>query len=93
MGSKEITIEEYFKRYSEVEMVFNYYYKYCFSFDGKTREGDSITIQIGSDSELIYNLEVTDKPIKLKDLKEYFDREINYISAFDKYNNKLLELN
>ena len=57
--------DELIRKYGEVEVLFESYYKYSFSF--KSRDGE-YEINVGGDSNDIYRFEVDTKPVKLKEL-------------------------
>jgi len=53
-----MTKQEFMELYGEVEVKFDYYYKYTFSYVG-TIDGHSIQVEVGGDENEIYRHEVS----------------------------------
>jgi len=54
----QLTREEFLERYGDEQVKFAYYYKYVFTFSGKTEAGNNISVSVGGDPDEIYRLEV-----------------------------------
>lgn len=55
-----LTKEQFIEKYGDIEMYFQGYYKYSFTFKGTTPNGEVIYVSIGGSSDDIYRLEVCD---------------------------------
>jgi hypothetical protein len=53
-----LTKEQFIEKYGDVEMHFTSYYKYTFSFEGKTPNGETIKASVGGSADDIYRFEV-----------------------------------
>jgi hypothetical protein len=56
----KLTKEQFIEKYGDIEMYFQEYYKYSFTFKGTTPNGEIIRVSIGGGSDDIYRLEVCD---------------------------------
>ncbi len=54
-----MTSSEFYEKYGDVKVVFDYYYKYAFSYIGNTPEGHIIAVKYGGESDAIYRHEVS----------------------------------
>lgn len=55
----QLTTEEFIEKYSEVEVTFDSYYKYAFTYVGYTEpDGLQIEVSYGGDSSQIYRFEL-----------------------------------
>ena len=54
----DMTRQEFYDKYKEVDFFFESYYKYTFTFVGE-HEGKPVTIGVGGGSDDIYRFEVT----------------------------------
>lgn len=66
-----MTIEELIEKYGDVELKFDSYYKYRFTFSGKAPDGKIISWTYGGNSSDIYKYSVTRDGIKT--LNKIFD--------------------
>lgn len=65
----EVSREEFERLYGDVEVEFSHYYKYSFTFCGRTDEGDRLSLLVGGCADDIYRLDVeADRKVKVKDL-------------------------
>lgn len=55
---ESITKEQFIEKYGDVKVKFSRYYKYAFTFYGKTADGRSISVTTGGDVDDIYRTEV-----------------------------------
>jgi hypothetical protein len=55
-----LTKEQFLEKYGDVRMYFTSYFKYTFSFEGKTPNGEILKASIGGNPDDIYRLEVCD---------------------------------
>lgn len=51
-------LEQIKEKYGNVKLKFNGYYKYTFSFTGKTEDGEEVYASVGGIADDIYKLEV-----------------------------------
>lgn len=64
-----ISRKEFIEKYGDVEVKFSRYYKYTFSFSGKTEDGANIHVSYGGNHDDIYRFGVeADLPVKIKDM-------------------------
>lgn len=57
------------EKFGETEMEFSSYYKYSFSFEGETKNGEQISASVGGgDSYDIYKRSIDRNKVKLDDL-------------------------
>ena len=54
-----MSFEEIKEKYGDVKLKFNGYYKYSFSFTGRTEDGEEVYASIGGSADDIYKLEVS----------------------------------
>ena len=54
-----MNLDQIKEKYGDVKLNFNGYYKYSFSFTGKTEDGEEIYASIGGNADDIYKLEVS----------------------------------
>ena len=54
----DMTRQEFYDKYKEVDFTFKSYYKYTFTFVGEY-EGKAVTIGVGGESDDVYRFEVT----------------------------------
>ena len=54
-----MNLEQIKEKYGNVKLKFNGYYKYSFSFTGKTEDGEEIYVSIGGNSDDIYRLDIS----------------------------------
>jgi len=67
-----MTQREFILKYGEVEVQFEGYYKFTFTFGGITKDGESLTVDIGGGSDDIYRLSIkANEYYKIKDLGVY----------------------
>ena len=55
----QLTEEEMFEKYGDIELNFSHYHKYNFIYVGDDGAGKSFTAHIGGNSDEVYNLEVS----------------------------------
>jgi len=66
----EITKTEFDKLYGYVELVFDSYYKYSFTFKGKTNSQDTVIVVIGGCADDIYRESITaGEKVKVSDIE------------------------
>lgn len=76
-----MTEEEFIEVYGEAKVIFTYYYKYAFSFEGAFKD-KTIKIVVGGGADHIYNIDVEpDKEYQVKELC------ISYASVKDQFGN------
>ncbi len=64
-----LTHKEFNELYGDVEVEFTSYYKYSFSFRGKTPDGNTVVVSIGGSSDDIYKLDVeAGEKVKVRDM-------------------------
>lgn len=63
-----MTKAEFLTLYGDIEVAFESYYKYSFSFKGTTPEGYTILVSVGGSAEDIYRLEVGTEKKSIKTL-------------------------
>ena len=63
-----MTREEFIAKYGDVKVTFDCYSKYTFSFSGTCDNGYDIFVDVGGDSDNIYELEVHTKEVAIKNL-------------------------
>lgn len=56
--SKQLTQQEILEKHGNTEMVFRSYYKYMFTYEGETPNGDKIYAHCGGNHDDIYRFEV-----------------------------------
>lgn len=67
----DMTRQEFYDKYKEVDFTFKSYYKYTFTFIGEY-EGKTVTIGVGGSSDDIYRFEVaTDCNESIESLQPY----------------------
>jgi hypothetical protein len=54
----KLTLEQFISKYGETEMHFHSYYKYSFSYTGKTPDGLTVNMSYGGSSDDVYRYEV-----------------------------------
>lgn len=54
-----MNLEQIKEQYGSVKLKFNSYYKYSFSFKGKTEDGEEVYVSVGGSADDIYRLEVS----------------------------------
>lgn len=54
-----MNLEQIKEKYGNVKMKFNGYYKYSFSFTGKTEDGEEVHASVGGSADDIYTLDVS----------------------------------
>ena len=59
-----MTKQEFLDKYGKCKVKFSNYYKYTFSFSGKTDSGEDITVNIGGNSDDTYHLEVSPERVE-----------------------------
>lgn len=59
-----MTKEEIIKEYGNIELKFYYYFKYVFTFSGKTDKGYTILASIGGDLDDIYRYNISNDRIE-----------------------------
>lgn len=72
---EKLTEEQFMEKYGEAKVVFTYYYKYSFSYEGMF-EGKKIYVSVGGNADDIYRHEVVPN-------KEYAVKELglNYATV------------
>lgn len=66
----EISYKEFVELYGDVELEFDYYYKYMFVFKGETEDGHKVSVSVGGCADDIYKMEVhTGQEYMVKDLE------------------------
>jgi hypothetical protein len=73
--------KEFMEKYGDMEVQFFSYYKYTFTFTGKTPEGNTIIAYVGGTSDDIYRQEITPEPVKLRALDPM---SVNVVDGEDK---------
>lgn len=74
---EKITKEELIQKYGEVELKFEYYYKYCFNFKAEL-ENMVFNGTVGGNSDDIYRYELSfDEVVKVKD----FEMKLNALTV------------
>ena len=64
-----ISRKEFVEKYGNVEVKFSHYYKYTFSFSGKTDDGANIHVSYGGNHDDIYRFSVdADRGLLIEDL-------------------------
>ncbi len=86
-----MTLDEFYEKYGDVKVVFDSYYKYSFTYTGKTPEGHSISVIYGGDSDAIYRHDVScGCEQSISSLMPYagtvYDEEKNKIDDFYDFN-------
>lgn len=56
--SKQMTREEFYAKYGDVEVTFSSYYKFTFTYSAILPDGNRLTVGYGGNSEEIYRHEV-----------------------------------
>lgn len=54
-----LTEEEMFEKYGDIELNFSHYHKYTFTYVGDDCHGKTFSALIGGNSDEVYNLEVS----------------------------------
>lgn len=54
-----MNLEQIKEKYGNVKLKFNGYYKYSFSFTGKTEDGEEVYVSVGGNADDIYKLDVS----------------------------------
>jgi hypothetical protein len=68
----EMTREEFYKKYGDVAVSFESYYKYTFSYRASLPDGSALSVGCGGNSDEIYRLEVSkDQQLKVGELQPY----------------------
>lgn len=68
----KMTKEKFIEKYGDILVTFTDYYKYTFTFKGTTRDGKTIVVDVGTDSDSIYRFEVAaGVPKTIRDLDPY----------------------
>lgn len=57
-GDKNMTREEFYKKYGDVEVVFSSFYKHSFYYKAELLNGDILTCSYGGNPDEIYRHEV-----------------------------------
>jgi len=65
-----ITATDFYRKYGDVKVTFSSYYKFMFTFEGKTPQGKKIKFMVGGISDDIYRFEVTTEPVLVRSLVE-----------------------
>ena len=69
----EITKTEFDKLYGDYDVVFDSYYKFTFTFKGKTNSGDTIVVTFGGSADDIYKQNITaGEKVKVRDIDAYY---------------------
>lgn len=76
-----ITAEQFLEQYGDVKVKFSSYFKYTFTFVGKTKDKTTITLFVGGNSDSIYREHVVAN-------KEYTVRELEFSYASAEQNSK-----
>lgn len=78
--------ELFMEKYGDLWVIFSSYYKYVFTFSGKTNKGKTINVHVGRDVDTIYRFEVTYDLKKINNLDPYagevLDDQGNEIESF-----------
>ena len=65
----EISKLEFDELYGDYEVVFDNYYKYSFTYKGKTNSGDTIVVTFGGCADDIYKVDVTaGEKVRVRDI-------------------------
>lgn len=65
-----MTVEEVLAKYGEVTLAFDHFYKYMFTYKGRTEAGEHIHLVVGGDSGDIYRWTVTAMDLEI--LNDWF---------------------
>lgn len=71
-----LTKNEMLQKYGDVELKFNYYYKYCFTFIANLGDNKSISVNVGGNADEIYTLDVDSEEVYLLGNLPIFSSEI-----------------
>lgn len=63
-----MTLSEFLEKYGKVEVTFDSYYKYRFSFVGVASEGTEVGVSVGGDHGSIYRFDVSSSPTTIEAL-------------------------
>lgn len=63
-----MTKAEFLQMYGDIEVSFESYYKYSFTFRGVTSEGHVVVVSVGDSADDIYRLEVGTEKKSVKSL-------------------------
>ena len=82
-----MNLEQIKEKYGNVKLKFNDYYKYTFSFTGKTEDSEEVYVSVGGNADDIHKLDVSSK-------KEETINSLcpNYITI-SKYGKKIVDWN
>ena len=81
----EVSREEFEELYGDVEVVFESYYKYMFTYTGTTADGKPISVSYGGCGDDVYRYEVeAGQKVKVRDVHAtygtvYEDEELNVV--------------
>jgi hypothetical protein len=76
-----LTEEQFEEQYGDVKVKFNSYYKFTFTFVGKTNDGSTVRLLVGGNSEDIYRERIVAD-------REYTVRELGFSYAVAEHDNK-----
>lgn len=85
-----LTKNEMLQKYGDVELKFNYYYKYNFGFVANLGDNKTVNVNVGGSAEQIYTLDVdADEVYILSNLTihslELYENGIQIEEYFDEY--------
>lgn len=58
MDKQEVSRNEFFDKYKDVEFKFSSYYKFTFTYRGFTEDGEEVTVSVGGNADDIYREQV-----------------------------------
>ena len=61
--------DEVLEKYGDVKVKFSSYYKYTFTFEGKTEKGEKVVCFVGWTADDIYRFSVNTKEITIRELE------------------------
>ena len=67
----EISWTDFKEKYGDLEVQFSHYYKYVFTYEGRTETGEFVSISLGGSADDIYRLDVVASDTLL--VKEFED--------------------
>jgi hypothetical protein len=86
-----MTKKEFIEKFGKCEVHFESYYKYSFTFSGKTENDETVTVSIGGDHDSIYRESISkDEARIVEDMDDIHfgcarDKDMKEIAEFYEY--------